>query len=292
MPILSIIILNYNSGNYLIKCLESINSNTLAKKDYEIIIVDNASTEQLPKINKTKYKNLKIFYRDKNDGFAKGNNFGIQKISKTSKYVFFLNPDTILEKNTLQKIISTFKQNHAVDAISPNIILAKTGQLQPECHRGFPYPLRSLAHFLSLSNRGYFLTNLDLTKPHVIEAGVGAALILKRIVGEKIHWWDEDYFMYGEDIQMGWDIKKNNYSLWFMPDIKLTHFQGISSGVKKHTNSKASTQTIKRSLLAGTQAMRLFHNKNLSSSYPGLVNKLIILAIDILEKIRLSKLTT
>jgi len=288
MSKISIIILNYNSGDYLKKCIDSIKSNTLDKKDYEIIIIDNHSTDKSSKdINIPK-----IFFRKINDGFSKGNNYGVKKISPTSKYVFFLNPDTILEKNTLSKIIDTFEKDKKIDAIAPKIILKTTGNLQPEAHRGFPYPLRAFLHFSKIDSSGYFQTNLDLNKNHKVEAGVGAAIVLRKEMGEKIGWWDEDYFMYGEDIQLCWDIKKYHFDLYFIPSIKLTHFQGISSGIKQHTNSNANLETKKRSIMASTQAMRIFHKKNLSKNYPSILNSLVYKSIDILEKLRLAKLST
>ncbi len=291
MPILSIIILNYNSGQYLSKCLDSIYASSLDTRYFETIVVDNNSTDKSFIFNK-KLPNLKIFSRNVNDGFSAGNNYGLKKISKQSEYVFFLNPDTILEKDVLVNTIETFEKNKNIDAISPNIVLKKTNKLQPEAHRGFPTPLRSLLHFLNISHSGYFLSYLDTTKPHQIESGVGAALIIKKSVGDKIGWWDEDYFMYGEDLQLCWDLYINNFKLYFIPNIKLTHFQGVSSGIKKHTSSLASLQTKKRSILSSTQAMRIFHQKNFSKKYPQFINHLVYMAINVLEKKRLANLTT
>lgn len=294
-PVISIIILNYNSGDYLLKCIESLYQSNLAKTEFEIIVVDNNSTdnslkliEKIPPTHLLKLKN--------NLGFAHGNNQGVKLINKNSQYVFFLNPDTILDKSALNRVIETFKKNSQIAAISPYVILAKNNQLQPECHRGYPYPSRSLLHFLKISDRGYFQTSLDTNKAHRIEAGVGAAIILRKEIGNKIGWWDEDYFMYGEDLQLSWDINKFGYQLWFIPEIKVVHYQGISSGIKSNTenkkiiNTSVAYETRKRSILATTQAMRLFHQKNLKKKYPYLVNQLIFLGINILEKIRLLSL--
>ncbi len=298
---LSIIILNYNSGNYLQKCLSSIQSSNLDPKYYEIIVVDNNSTDESISLAKQlKFGNLKFKILSDNQGFAHGNNQGVKLISSKSTLVMFLNPDTILETNTLSKLTNYFDANPQVCAVTPQIILAKTGQLQPECHRGFPTPLRSFFHFSKIAKlfpgssffNGYFQGHLNTNTVHPVEAGVGACLILRRKVGDNLRWWDEDYFMYGEDLQLSWDLWHQGYNLFFVPDIKITHFQGISSGIIQHTISttKASSETKKRSILATTQAMRVFFQKNLASSYPKIFSSLIILAINLLEHYRLAKI--
>lgn len=288
---LSIVILNYNSDSYLKKCISSLAQNTLSTSEYEIIVIDNASTDQSLK-NLPKLINLKIFKLKKNLGFAKGNNFGVKKCYSQSKYIFFLNPDTIIEKDTLENILNTFSKNKRIDAISPYITLAKTGKLQPECHRRFPNPINSLVHFLPYLNSDYLSNNENLTKPHKIEAGVGAGIILKKIAGNAISWWDEDYFMYGEDLQLCWDLQQKKLSLWFIPNIRITHFQGISSGIKQHSQSQKNQINRRLSIQSSTQAMNIFYTKNLSKKYPFIVNQAVYLAIWLLTKYRLFKKST
>lgn len=292
MPKLSVVILNFNSGSYLKKCLISLKKSTLPTMDYEIVVVDNASTD-LSSINLPKMTNLRVFHLDKNIGFSKGNNFGVKKTSKESSYIFFLNPDTLVEEDTLKYILSTFSNNPNIDAISPYVTLVATGKLQPECHRHFPNPINSLKHFLPFLKSDYLPDqNQKMTKPHPIEAGVGAALILKKQAGEAISWWDEDYFMYGEDLQMCWDLKEKGFNLWFVPDVKISHFQGISSGIKQHTQSKNNQASRKLSIQASTQAMKIFYQKNLAKKYPFILNHIVFLAIWLLNKYRLFKKST
>lgn len=297
---LSIIILNYNSSDYLKKCLESINKSNFGNYRYEIIVVDNNSTDnsieisKLAKIPNTKYLILKTNY-----GFAHGNNQGLSIANPKSKYVLFLNPDTIVQENTFKKMIDFFNQNKKVDAATCQIDLVSIKKMQPECHRGFPTPWRSFCYFSHLIKlfpksklfSGYFLGHLDLTVPHPIEACVGAFLMVKRTVGQSIGWWNEKYFFYGEDLDFCYQLKQHHYNLFFYPFTKIYHFQGISSGIvnqSKHI-SKASRQTKIKTAQASTQAMRIFYQQNLFPKYNLLTRFLVMQGINILEIKRVFK---
>ncbi len=245
-PILSAIILNYNAGNYLSQCLLSIDKSKLTDK-IEIIIADNASTDDsFTKSQKLKLINPKIKYIFKkntgNVGFSAGNNQGLATSNPNSKYVLFLNPDTSVEPNTLQGMINYFEKNNYINAATCYITLIATGKLQPECHRGFPTPLNAFLHFSGISSRGYFMEHLDYTKLQKINCCVGAFFMMKRTVGNKVGWWNEKYFMYGEDLDFCYKLKLNNFQLYFIPNYKINHYQGVSSGLKK-SKSSASRET-------------------------------------------------
>jgi GT2 family glycosyltransferase len=298
-PILSIVILNYNSGKYLSSCLNSLKS---SKTNYlfEVIVVDNKSTDGSTDLSTSNFNlNLKIIKNKKNIGFSAGNNIGIKKTNPNSKYLLFLNPDTVVKKDTIQKTIDFFQKNPKVDAATCKIILAKTGKIQPECHRGFPTPLRAFTYFLKIYKLfpnsklfgGYFLSHLDLTKTHKIEACVGAFIIIKRRVGDKIGWWNEKYFMYGEDLDLCYKLYQNNFNLFYYPHCTIVHFQGISSGIKSQSSNltKASRLTKARSAKASTSAMRIFYQQNLFDKYTPLTRFLVNTAINFLEFIRVFK---
>ena len=304
-PILSIVILNYNSGHYLKGCLDSLNQ-SITNYKFEVIVVDNASTDDsILKIDKFKnsieiknYK-LKIIYSKVNLGFSAGNNIGIKSTNPKSKYLLFLNPDTVVNSNTLEKIIDFMEKNPQADATTCKVILAKTNCLQPECHRGFPTPWRSLCYFSGLAQlfpksklfSGYFLGHLDLSKTHPIEACVGAFILLKRTVGDKIGWWNESYFFYGEDLDMCYKIHKLGFRLFYYPHCHIVHFQGISSGIKSQSKklSSASRQTKIKSALASTQAMRIFYQQNLYQHYHPFTKFIVDLGISLLQFIRVLK---
>lgn len=301
-PILSAIILNYNAGNYLYQCLLSVDQSKLTDQ-IEVIIADNASTDDsFTKSQKLKLVNPNIKYifnkNTSNVGFSAGNNQGLVISNPNSKYILFLNPDTSVESNTLQGMINYFEKNNNIDAATCFITLALTGQLQPECHRGFPTPWNSFCHFfmpflaklfpkLAIFN-GYLLNHLDYSKLQKIDCCVGAFYMLKRDVGQQACWWNEKYFMYGEDIDFCYKVKQLGYSLYFIPDYKINHFQGVSSGIKKMKTS-ASRETKARSARATTNAMRIFYQENLINNYPKIFHPIINLGINLLEFKRVFK---
>ena len=116
----------------------------------------------------------------------------------------------------------------------------------------------------------------------------GAFFFVRRKAAKEVDWWDEDYFWYGEDIEFSYRLKESGWKIMFLPDIKILHYKGVTSGIKKHTKkaSKASKETRKRSARASTQAMRIFYKKHYVGKYPKIITFLVLLAISLLEKIR------
>lgn len=291
-PILSVIILNYNADNYLYQCLLSIDQSKLTDQ-IEIIIADNASTDDsFTKSQKLKLINPNIKYVFKkntgNVGFSAGNNQGLAISNPNSKYILFLNPDTSVESNTLQGMINYFEKNNYINAATCYITLVATGKLQPECHRDFPTPLNSFLYFSGISSRLYFMEYLDYSKIQKINCCVGAFIMLKRSVGNAIGWWNEKYFMYGEDLDFCYKLKQNNSQLYFIPDFKINHYQGVSSGLKK-SKSSANRETKIRSAKATTNAMRIFYQDNLINNYPKIFHPIIYLGINLLQSYRVFK---
>ena len=301
-PLLSIVILNYNAGTFLSECLLSITKSTL-KHPFEIVVVDNASTDNSLKLAKKVPVNsdqitVSFLELDQNIGFSAGNNRGLKLISPHSKYVLFLNPDTTVNPDTLDGMVDYFEAHPQVDAATCHVTLALTGQLQPECHRGFPTPWNTFWHFFGFGLpklfpnskifNGYFMGHLDYTKPQLIDCCVGAFLMIKKSVGNSIGWWNEKYFMYGEDLDLCYQLRKNKFSLYFIPYFKITHYQGISSGIKK-TRSLANRETKIRSAKATTAAMRIFYQENLIQNYPPFLRWIVWRGIDLLDLYRLFK---
>lgn len=284
---LSIIILNYNTKDYLKDCLLTIQESDTDGFIYETIIVDNASTDgSIEEIRNTKYaiRNLLIIQNKKNLGFAAGNNVGVKKSS--GRYVLFLNPDTVLEKNTLKEMIK-FMDNHQEAGAATCKLLLPSGKLDESCHRGFPTPWNAFCHFSGLEKlfpkskifSGYLLGYLDKNKVHQIDSASGAFLLVRRGVGEQINWWDEDYFWYGEDLDFCYRIKENGWQIFFNPLVKTLHYKGASSGLKKQRSAKSSTQV-----------MRIFYQKHYLKRYPKILTWAVLRGIDLVERIRLSRI--
>jgi GT2 family glycosyltransferase len=291
-PILSVVILNYNANLYLEKLYESICLSKL-NSFIEVILADNLSTDgSYENIINKNYHHPKIDFKyletGVNCGFAAGNNRGLAISNPKSKYVIFLNPDTTVEKNTFQGMIDYLDNNPKIDSATCDVILVKTGKTQPECHRDFPTPLNAFLHFSGISSSAYFMSYLDYSKLQKINACVGAFYMIKREIGQKAGWWNEKYFMYGEDIDFCFKVKKLGGSLYFIPDYKINHYQGISSGIKK-AKSAASRETKARSARATTNAMRIFYQENLINNYPKFIHPIIFSGINLLEFYRVFK---
>jgi hypothetical protein len=185
-------------------------------------------------------------------------------------------------------MIDYFEKNSQIDAATCYVKLAATGKLQPECHRGFPTPWNAFKYFFLPFLSNSYILNKDFTQLQTIDCCVGAFFMMKRGVGESVGWWNEKYFFYGEDLDFCYKIKQNNYQLFFIPDYKITHYQGISSGLKK-TKNNASRQTKSQSAIASTNAMRIFYQENLIKNYSPFWQWIIWQGINLLEFYRLFK---
>src|SRR3989344_7510206 len=148
---LSIVIVSYNGKEFLRNCVLSIKENISNKIKYEIIVVDNASFDGSPsQISnlKSQISNLKMILNKENVGFSKANNQGI-KISERCNYVLFLNPDTVMEKGTIEKMIEFMDENENAGASTCKIIMPN-GEIDDASHRGFPTPWNAFCHFSGL----------------------------------------------------------------------------------------------------------------------------------------------
>lgn len=293
---LSIIILNFNTKNLLRECLESIKNSELGNYSLEIIVVDNHSEDGSLGMVRSNFPWVRLFDNDKNLGFSKGNNIGLKKA--IGEYVLILNPDTQVEKNTLRVTLGYLKNNQDVAATTCKVELVD-GKLDESCHRGFPTPWNSFCHFTNLSKvfpqcrffNGYHLGFCSLDKIHEIDACTGAFIMVRKEIGDHLNWFDEDYFWYGEDLDFCYRLKKAGFKLMYLPDVKILHWRGASSGIKKESRqvSTATSEVKKQAAYASTEAMRIFYGKHYMQAYPRILTDLILFGINIMEKFRLLK---
>ncbi|MDD5600060.1 MAG: glycosyltransferase, partial [Victivallaceae bacterium] len=160
-----------------------------------------------------------------------------------------------------------------------------SGEIDDASHRGFPTPWNALCYFSGLSAlfplsdffNGYHLGYRDMNTVHEIDACTGAFMMIRSFVGEKLGWLDEDYFWYGEDLDFCYRVKQAGYPAYYVPDVSITHFKGIASGIKKHSQSQstADTKTKKRAQEARFAVMRLFYEKHYKEKYPLIIGLLV-----------------
>jgi len=305
IPKISIIILNFNAGEFLEKCLLSLEKcfkeDSRKERRYEIadiLIVDNGSSDNSLKLAEKSAARLraKVIRNNKNIGFAAGNNIAVKNnLDKNANYVLFLNPDTIVFPGVLPEVVSFMEERRDAGVATCRVELPN-GHLDEACHRGFPTPWRSLCFFSRLSRifggsrlfSGYTLGHLvDLETPHEIDSCSGSFLLVRRSVGEKIGWWDEDYFFYGEDIDFCYMLKQEGWKIYYVPSVSIIHYKGVSGGIKAVSKeiTTASKETKKRATKSRFSAMRIFYKKHYEKKYPWIVNLLVDIGISVREKL-------
>lgn len=286
----SIIIVAFNSKDTIVGCVNSI-LETIKSHSYEIIISDNSENDQTEEVVKRNFKDSeKVLYlrNDKNYGFSKGNNIAVKHAS--GEYVLFLNPDTKMYPHTIDGMIEFMKKTPLAGAATCYMKLPD-GTLDDSSHRGFPTPLRAISHFSGLSKvfpkskkfGGYNLTYLNLKKTHEIDALAGSFMIMPFVLGEKLNWWDEDFFFYGEDLDFCYRIKEAAHKIYFVPEFEALHMKGVSSGIKKVSQNltKASKETRQLATYHRFRAMEIFYDKHYKNAYPAPVTAIVKLGIKI-----------
>lgn len=280
-PDLSIVVLNYNVRELLLKCLESV---FRKMGNWQVVVVDNASSDgSVEKVEEIYGNTVEIIRNKKNLGFAAGNNAAIPKIK--APVVLFLNPDTEIVDNAIGKSLQFLTGNPDIGALTCRVELPG-GKLDYSCHRGFPTPWNSLSYFSGLSRlfpkwklfSGYTASYLDTRTTHEIDCLTGAFLMVRTIAGQQIGWWDRDYFWNGEDIEFCFALKQKGWKIYFYPEVKIIHYKGSSA-------KRVRSETISH----GVSAMRIFYKKHFYKNYPPIIRDLILAGIKTLEHYRKAK---
>lgn len=296
---LSIIILSYNTKDITLDAIKSIEKNypkEVADGTFEVIVTDNDSPDNsidaFREYKKhTKIKSFHPVANGGNIGFAAGNNKGIPYAK--GKYVLFLNPDTIVYPKTLTYMLD-FMESHPQAGAASCKLINKDGKMDFNCHRGFPTPWNAFCFFSGLQRifpkstvfAGYTQGWKDFSTTHEVDALEGAFMIMPRLVGEKVGWWDEDYFFYGEDLQFCYDIKKLGYKIYYVGEVSIMHIGGASSGIKPTslTITKANIEGKKKVQGWRFDAMQIFFKKNYSTTYPLPFQWLVAWGISFMKK--------
>ncbi len=288
---LSVIIINYNCRDLLLICLEKLTEFIRESKDYEVFVVDNNSRDGSAKALAEKFPWVNLITNNENLGFARANNQAL-KLAK-GEYILLLNPDTEVPPETLEKVLRYMDERQDIGGLTCRVELAD-GSLDPACHRGFPTPWASISYFLGLERLfpkskifgRYHMTWENLKKPHEIDSPSGCFFLFRREVLERVGYLDEDYFLYGEDVDFAFRMKKAGYKIIFYPEVKIIHYKGVSSGVKKSSAAvtTADENTRRLAIRSFYQANWLFYQKHFASRYPFFLNWLFRFGVWLLEK--------
>ncbi|MEK6881358.1 MAG: glycosyltransferase family 2 protein, partial [Nanoarchaeota archaeon] len=204
MTKLAVSIVNYNAGDYLINCLQSLDE-VKNEVELKVYVVDNASSDDSIESAKKKFPELTYILNKENLGFGKAHNMALKKIKE--EFILILNPDTKILAGTLKYMISFMEENPGVGAATCKI-LKENGTIDWASHRGFPTPIAAALYYLFNNDSLYHLTSRDMGKTHEVDAIVGAFFLTRKSVLEKVGLFDEKFFMYGEDIDLCLRIKK------------------------------------------------------------------------------------
>ncbi|MCL4338869.1 glycosyltransferase family 2 protein [Patescibacteria group bacterium] len=295
--ILSVIIVNFNTYSFLSKCLESIKRSNVILEKIEIIVVDNNSGNKEAERIKETFSYVNLIKNRENIGFAKANNQAIKK--SLGKYVLLLNPDTIVKKGTFETMLKFMEKNVKVGVATCRVNLV-SGQIDDACNRGFPSPWNAFCHFSGLAKlfpqskffNGYHLGFWNMEQVHEIDSCVGAFLLVRREVGERVGWLDEDYFWYGEDIDFCYKVKNAGWKVMYVPTTSILHYKGVSGGIKKHSQhlSLADKKIKYLATRSRFEVMRIFYEKHYKKKYPEWIRAIVLWGIKLKEYLSLAAL--
>jgi GT2 family glycosyltransferase len=230
---LSVIIINYNVEHFLNQCLQSVR-NACTGIEVEVFVVDNNSVDGSVEMVRKQFPEIELIVNVDNVGFSRANNQALRMA--TGDYQLLLNPDTVVEHDTFQKIITFMDTHPDAGALGVKMVDGK-GKFLPESKRGLPTPMVAfykifgLARLFPKSKRfgRYHLGFLDKEQTHEVDVLSGAFMLLRKEALEKAGLLDEDFFMYGEDIDLSYRIIKAGYKNYYYPEARIIHYKGEST---------------------------------------------------------------
>jgi len=234
---LSIVIPTYNAHEWIQGCLDSIRLHH-PSTPYEIIVVDDKSSDDTVAIVRQQFPDVRVFANDKNVGFGKTVNVGLK--ASTSAYILVLNNDTWMHEGALDAMIA-FLDTHAGAGIVGPKVLSGDGSLQQQCRRRIPTPMAALLYFTGIARlfpknpsvAGYLMTAANENETLDVDSVSGACLMVRRTVLDTIQGFDPDYYLYGEDMDFCWRTKLAGWRVVYFPGAAITHFGGQGGTGKK-----------------------------------------------------------
>jgi N-acetylglucosaminyl-diphospho-decaprenol L-rhamnosyltransferase len=206
---ISIIIVSYNTANLTLDCLASLQTSDELKR--EIFVVDNASPDRSAELIIGRFPQVSVIANKQNIGFGAANNQALKKCR--GRYIIFLNPDTTLNRDTLQRAVAFMDANERVGLAGAKI-LNPDGTLQESV--SYKYPGEKFASEETIDLKGN------------IACVLGAFMIARKPLLEELHGFDEDFFLYGEDQDLAWRIREKGYSIGYIDDAEVIHWGGQS----------------------------------------------------------------
>ncbi len=272
MPKLTILIVNWKTPDLLVKCLESLKTDRNFT-NFIVYVVDNNSQDESVALVEDQFKTVKIIKNQENLGFSVACN-QVLKIF-TTEYIFLLNPDTTIAQDAVSILLDYMENNPNIGICGPKVLNCD-GSLQLACRRSFPSPMASFYRLTYLSYlfpkhkamANYNLTFIDENQICEVDSVSGAAMLIRKSVIDKIGVFDENIFMFGEDLDLCWRAKTAGYKVMYNPNSIVIHEHGASSK-KRPIGATVNLH----------MGMYVFYKKHLSSKYPVVFNLIVYLGI-------------
>lgn len=232
-PKLAVIIVNYNVTFFLEQCLNSV-ARAMEKEPAEVWVVDNNSVDGSVEMVAEKFPWVRLIANKDNKGFSRANNQAMEQSS--CKYQLLLNPDTVVEEETFKKVVDYMDAHPDVGGLGVRMVDGK-GKFLPESKRGLPTPAVAFYKIFGISSLfpkskrfgRYHLGYLSEFEINEIEILSGAFMLMRKEALDKVGLLDEDFFMYGEDIDLSYRILKGGYKNVYFPDTRIIHYKGEST---------------------------------------------------------------
>ncbi len=269
---ISIVIVNYNVAYFLEQCLNSVKK-ALRNVSGEVFVVDNNSIDNSVDMVRAKFPEYQLIANKDNRGFSKANNQAIEIAQ--GEYILLLNPDTVVEEDTFEKVIAFMDQHPDAGGLGVRMIDGK-GKFLPESKRGLPTPMVAFYKIFGLSSLfpkskkfgQYHLGYLSEFETNEVEILSGAFMLMRHDALKKVGLLDETFFMYGEDIDLSYRIIKGGYKNYYFPETRIIHYKGEST-------KKSSVNYV----FVFYRAMVIFAEKHFSQRNAKLFSSLINFAI-------------
>ena len=220
---LSVVIVNYNVRLLLEECIRSVEK-ALDGIEGDIFVVDNNSSDGSVEYIRERFPEVHLIANKENSGFARANNQAIRMTD--AEYILLLNPDTVVYENTLRGCLD-FMDAHPEAGGAGVRMLTREGDAAPESRRAVPTPWVAFLKMMGFTRR-YYMSHLPWDKPGRIEVVSGAFCLLRHKALDEIGLLDEDFFMYGEDIDLSFRLLKGGWQNWYLP-YDVIHYKGEST---------------------------------------------------------------
>jgi GT2 family glycosyltransferase len=269
--LVSVLIVSYNVRELLLETLACVHAATRHK--VEAIIVDNASADGSAAAVEAAFPQAKLIRLSKNVGFGRANNAGLEACKGSS--LLLLNPDVLLEPGCVDRLADFLAAHPEAGAVGPRL-QRPDGRLDLAARRAFPAPAAALYRLSGLSRLfpdsprfgRYNLGHLPADQLQEIDSGTAACLLVRRAAIDEVGFFDPDYFMYGEDLDLCYRIKEAGWRVYYLPDAVAVHVKGAST-----------RQATGRMLYEFHRAMWLFYRKHYARRLPAPLNAMTWLLI-------------